>query len=122
MSRRPIEQRNPLVGAKELDEPYGRVDARRPDVLVVPEFTAREFIPGELREGEVAPTVHAAQREDDDARAFFSAVLNDTLSGYEVALIAEPELPTWAVALGLEPVQVHASVGNRQWILRRTER
>ena len=122
VSRRPIAQRNPLVGAKELDEPYGRVDQRRPDVLVVPEFTAREFIPRELREGEAAPAVHAAQREDEDARAFFGAVLNDTLSGYEVALIAEPELPSWAIALGLQPVQVHASVGNRQWILRRAER
>jgi hypothetical protein len=122
VSRRPIEKRNPLVGAKELYEPYGRVQQRQPDVLVVPEFSAREFIPRELRKGEAAQAVLAQHRKDDDARAFFEAVITDTLNGYEVALIAEPTLPAWAQALGLQPVQVHASVGNRQWILRRSQR
>jgi hypothetical protein len=122
VSRRPVDQRNPLVGAKELDEPYMNVSKRRPDVLVVPEFTALEFIPRELRTGEAAPAVLAQQRADDDAQTFFRSVLSDALNGYEVALIAEPKLPVWALRLGLQPVQVHASVGNRQWILRRTER
>ena len=122
VSRRPIPKRNPLVGAKELDEPYGRVDQRRPDVLVVPEFTAYEFIPRELKEGEAAPTVLAERQNDEDAQTFFRAVMNDSLNGYEVALIAGPKLPSWAETFGLRPVQVHASVGNRQWILRRSDR
>ena len=121
VSRRPIAQRNPLVGATEIDERYGNVNERRPDVLVVPEYTAREFIPRKLREGEIAPTV-LTQQQDEDAQTFFTAVLGDALNGYEVVFVAEPMLPEWATALGLQPVQVHASVGNRQWILRRVER
>jgi len=49
-------------------------------------------------------------------------VLNDSLEGYRVALIAEPKLPAWAKALGADPVQVHASVGNRHWVLVRSDR
>jgi len=120
VSRRPITTRNPLVGAEEIDEPYGNVHTRRPDVLVVPESTAREFVPRPLRAGMAVAAVGQAFQSDTDAQAFFSSVLSDSLDGYEVAFIAEPELPAWAKALGAEPVQVHASVGNRQWILRRS--
>jgi hypothetical protein len=59
-------------------------------------------------------------QSDTDAQAFFRAVLSDSLDGYEVVFIGEPKLPSWAKALGAQPVQVHASVGNRQWILRRS--
>jgi hypothetical protein len=120
VSRRPIPQRNPLVGAKEIDEPYGKIHERQPDILVVPEFSALEFIPRELAEGEVESAVLARQKADADAQRFFAAISSDALNGYEVAFVAEPRLPTWATKLGLQPVQVHASVGNRQWILRRT--
>jgi hypothetical protein len=122
VSRRPIPKRNPLVGSKEIDAPYGDVQARRPDVLVVPEATAREFIPRPLREGMAVSAIGERAQADMDARAFFQSVLNDSLEGYEVALVAEPKLPAWAEALGAEPVQVHASVGDRQWVLVRTDR
>ena len=122
VSRRPIAQRNPLVGATELDEPYGRVVDRRPEVLVVPEFTALEFVPRELDKGRADPAVLARQYADQDAQSFFRGVLDGSLNGYEVVLIAEPKLPGWTRWLGAEPVQVHASVGNRQWVLRRVDR
>ena len=122
VSRRPIPKRNPLVGSTEIDAPYGEVQARRPDVLVVPESTAREFIPRELRDGLAESAVGERAQADMDAQSFFRSVLSDSLDGYEVASIAEPKLPAWAEALGAEPVQVHASVGNRQWILVRTDR
>jgi hypothetical protein len=122
VSRRPIAERNPLVGALELDEPYGNIVERRPDVLVVPEFSAREFLPRALRDGEVTPAVLAQNQQDADARAFFGAIVADSLNGYEVTLIAEPTFPPWAAALGLQPVRVHQSVGNRQWILVRSGR
>ena len=120
VSRRPIPERNPLVGALEIDEPFGEVSRRRPDVLVVPEYTAREFLPPELEPGEAAPAVLANNFGDRDAQSFFRAILDDALDGYEVVRVAEPRLPAWATALGLQPVQVHASVGNRQLILRRS--
>ena len=59
---------------------------------------------------------------DENARDFFRAIRDDTLNGYEVSFVAEPEFPKWATALGLQPVQVHQSAGNRQWVLVRTER
>ena len=122
VSRRPIPRRNPLLGAKEVDEAYGLVSERRPDLLVVSEIVAHKFIPGELEEGQATPRALARNQTDEDAREFFSAAINDALNGYEVAWIAAPELPAWATALGMQPVQVHASVGDRQWILRRSDR
>ena len=122
VSRRPIRERNPLIGSKEIDAPYGDVQQRRPDVLIVPEYTTREFVPPPLREGMAEPTIYARAQEDTDAQAFFQSVLSDSLEGYEVAFIAEPKLPFWAEVLGAEPAEVHASVGNRQWILVRSDR
>ena len=122
VSRRPIDKRNPLLGSKEIDAPYGEVQARRPDVLIVPEFTALEFIPRQLQKGMAESAVGERAQADTDAQAFFRSVLSDSLEGYELVFVAEPKLPPWAKALGAEPVQVHASVGNRQWILRRSDR
>jgi hypothetical protein len=119
VSRRPIETRNPLIGAKEIDEPYGLVGKRRPDVLIVPESTAREFIPRPPRAGMAEAAVGERFQSDTDAQAFFRAVLSDSLDHYELVFIAAPKLPRWTKALGARTVQVHASVGNRQWILRR---
>jgi hypothetical protein len=122
VSRRPIPERNPLVGSEEIDAPYGDVLVRKPDVLVVPESTALEFLPRQLGEGMAEPAVGERAQADMDAQAFFGSVLNDSLEGYRVALITEPKLPAWAKALGADSVQVHSSVGNRQWVLVRSDR
>jgi hypothetical protein len=122
VSRRPIPQRNPLVGSQEIDAPYADVHVRRPDVLVVPEYTARGFIPRQLGDGMAESAVGKRTQADMDAQVFFRSVLNDSLEGYEVALVAVPRLPAWAAMLRAEPVDVHASVGNRQWILVRSDR
>jgi len=122
VSRRPIPERNPLVGSEEIDAPYGDVRVRKPDVLVVPESTAQEFIPRRLGEGMAESAVGERAQADMDAQAFFRSVLNDSLEGYRVALITEPKLPAWAKALGADSVQVHSSVGNRQWVLVRSDR
>jgi hypothetical protein len=122
VSRRPIEERNPLVGALELDEPYGDIGKRRPDVLVVPEFTAYEHIPKQLPEGVAASAVHELAHADADAQAFFRSVVGGSVEGYEVVMLAEPKLPRWATALGAEPADVHASVGKRVWVLTRRDR
>jgi hypothetical protein len=57
-----------------------------------------------------------------DAQVVLRSVLNDSLEGYEVALVAIPRLPAWAAMLGAEPVDMHASADNRQWILVRSDR
>lgn len=122
VSRRPIPERNPLVGAREIDEPYGNVYARRPDVLVVPEDTAKHHLPRPLRPGMTHQVVRRRTQADSDARSFFGAALTDTLDGYQLVLLAKPTLPAWARALGAEPVHLHESVGHWQWVLRRTDR
>lgn len=122
VSRRPIEERNPLIGAREIDEPYGEVSERRPDVLVVPEHTARAHLPQSLGPGMTEQAVRRRRQLDVDARSFFGSVLADTLDGYEVAFVAKPSLPRWARSLGAEPVHVHESVGHWQWVLRRRDR
>lgn len=122
VSRRPIDKRNPLVGSIEIDAPYGEVYERRPDVLIVPESTALEFIPRALPAGMAESAVIERAQADLDAQSFFRAVLNDSLDGYKLEFIAAPELPKWAETLGAEPVRVHASVGNRQFVLRRSQR
>jgi hypothetical protein len=122
VSRRPIHERNPLVGSVEIDAPYGDVRIRRPDVLVVPESTAREFVPRQLGQDMAEPAVWQRAQADADAQAFFQSVLDDSLEGYEVAFVAEPTLPPWAEALGAKPVQIPGSVGSRQWILLRSGR
>jgi hypothetical protein len=121
VSRRPIDKRNPLGGSTEIDAPYGEVHQRKPDVLVVPESTALEFIPRELRAGVAEATVGARAQADLDAQSFFRSALNDSLEGYELVLVAAPSLPKWARAIGAKPVRVHASVGNRQFVLRRSK-
>lgn len=122
VSRRPIDERNPLVGAREIDEPYGRISERRPDVLVVPEHTAKVHVPQPLRPGMARQVIRHRQQLDADARSFFGSVLDDALDGYEVVLISKPALPRWARALGAAPVRVHQSVGHWQWVLRRKDR
>ena len=98
------------------------MQVRKPDVLVVPESTAQEFIPRQLGNGMAEAAVGKRAQADMDAQVFFRSVLNNALEGYRVAFIAEPTIPAWAEALGAAPVQVHASVGNRQWILVRSDR
>jgi hypothetical protein len=122
VSRRPLAERNPLLGATEIDEPYGNIQNRAPDVLVVPEHSLESHVPRKLDSGRAESNMWKRAQADSDARAFFEAIRDDTLNGYEVRLVAEPTLPRWASALGLRPVRVHQSVGNRQWILVRTER
>jgi len=122
VSRRPLDERNPLFGSTEIDEPYGNIQRRAPDVLVVPEHTLASHVPRELDGGRAESNMWKRAQADDDAREFFQSIRDDTLNGYEVRLVAEPTLPTWATALGLQPVQVHQSVGNRQWVLVRTAR
>jgi hypothetical protein len=94
VSRRPIPERNPLVGSEEIDAPYGDVRVRKPEVLVVPESTAQEFIPRQLGNGMAEAAVGKRAQADMDAQVFFRSVLNNAL----------------------------ASVGNRQWILVRSDR
>lgn len=122
VSRRPIAERNPLVGAREIDEPYRKISERRPDVLVVPEYTAKVHLPQPLRPGMARQAVRKRRQADLDARAFFGSVLDDSLDDYEVIFVAKPSLPAWARALGAQPARVHESVGRWQWILRRANR
>ncbi len=117
----PPNKRNPLLGAQEIQAPYMGYDARRPDAIVIPEAFAQRFLP-ELTDPEGPRTlsniVHQHQANADGA-AFFQRALSDHLPGYHVALVAEPQLPAWAVWLGATPRVIHSGTGRRVWVLIR---
>jgi hypothetical protein len=111
--------RNPLLGATEVQARYETLDGN-PGFLVIPTaFTAR-FQPAALGPGRKAPDVWSSHRADVRARAFFAQAEADRLPGYRAVLQARPRLPGWAAALGLRPVDLHASVGQRVVVLKRT--
>ena len=113
----PIDKRNPIPGATEVLEAYGGVQARRPDVLVIPERFAERFLrPPQDPSGFGEPGRRTAE---PDAVRFFTEALSDRLDGYRITFVAAPRLPRWAVALGAEPVKIHGSTGERVWVLTR---
>lgn len=108
------EGRNPLPGATELRGRYADVAGRKPDVIVVPDGFANRFRPcsGDARG-------FGSDARDEESRDFFCSAMADSLPGYRLAFVAEPAVPAWLRRLGLEPLELHGSVGSRQWILVR---
>jgi len=121
VDRRPIDERAFIPGFKEIDPPYGEVSKREPDVLIVPENHAKEFIPhDEIPPGMKEREAFRMKQADADGQAFFRAVLDDSLDGYALVFVAGPTLPAWASTLGAEPVVIHGSTGSSSWVLRKT--
>lgn len=119
VSDRPIRRRNPLLGAVELEVPYSEVQARAPDVLIIPEGFATRFLAEDFEEGRASSAIRQHAQEDNDATRFFRAAVHDALGGYRLAFTAETSFPDSARALGLRPQIVHGSTGRRVWVLVR---
>jgi hypothetical protein len=118
----PPRGRNPLVGAVELEAPLSDVATRRPDVLVFSEGFANSYL---TRGGDPArplSEIVAGRQKDAKTAEFVRAAVADRLPGYHQALVARPHLPTWARALGLEPVPIQATTGLALWVLVRDGR
>jgi hypothetical protein len=98
---------------------YRDVNARGPDVLIVVESFAHQYLPYATHPGHRLDAQYARAQQEADAGAFFRAALRDQLPGYHLRWIAAPALPPFLRAMGLEPVRIHSSTGTLTWVLTR---
>jgi len=113
------EARNPLVGATELEGPIGDALERRPDVIVLPGGFANAYLPRSERPGAPPSVVVQKRRADRATAALVGQAIADQLPGYHQVLVAQATLPSWAAALGLEPVKIQSTTGSSVWVLER---
>jgi hypothetical protein len=113
----PPGKRNPLVGALEREGELADVGARAPDVLVISEGFANNYLRPDRDAARPLPEVTRARRRDTGAKAFVAAATAGKLPGYRLLGRLEPELPAWAHALGLEPVSIQGTAGLSVWLL-----
>ena len=111
--------RNPLVGATELEAPIANVEARAPDVLVLPEGFATPYLARADDPARPLPGAFLERRNDDATARFVRAVVTDSLPHYRLALAARPKLPRWASALGLRVASIQGTTGLSLWVLVR---
>ncbi len=116
-----VNKRNPLLGVREIQAPYGDIESRQPDILVITESFARRFLRPPPTSGRIQPAVVDRYRAGSDGEQFFTAVLNDELPHYRIVAVFAPKLPPWATALGARTIAVHGSTGQRIWLAARTE-
>jgi hypothetical protein len=110
-------KRNPLVGALELEGEFADVRARAPDVLVISEGFANNYLRPDRDDARPLPEVARARRRDAGAKAFVEAATAGRLPGYRLVGRLEPQLPAWAHALGLAPVSIQGTAGLAVWLL-----
>lgn len=106
--------------------PYGDPRTRDADVLVMPEEFAERYRPSTRAEHDAANLGIAraafADLAQTDGGRFFGALFNDRLPGYRRVLLAEPAFPSILRRLGLGPVEIHGSTGNRMAVFVREAR
>jgi hypothetical protein len=112
--------RNPLVGVEEFQGAIGDVAARRPDVIVFSEGFANVYLVPERSGGRALSSVIEGRRADAATAELVRSAVRDELPGYRLSLVARPELPGLARALGLSPVAIQSTTGMSLWVLVRT--
>jgi hypothetical protein len=109
-------KRNPIRGLREVRAPYGAVNERAPDVIVVSDYFAERFVERESEAGRMTSAERTRAQSDADARLFFGQILAGELPGYRAREV-RPAVPEW---LGLVvPYQVHGSLGGSYRYLER---
>jgi hypothetical protein len=115
VDERPVDKRNPLVGATEVLDRYENVEQRQPRWIVVPESTTWMYLVDKSdyeRTGRVmTPGQQAAQR-DSAARSYFRDLVAGR-RGYSLAHVSEWASTFWP------HVQIHGSTGQTIRILER---
>ncbi|HEV3192960.1 MAG TPA: hypothetical protein VGY54_20780 [Polyangiaceae bacterium] len=118
VDQRPVDKRNPLVGAAEVVDRYDNVEQRRPRWIVLAESTIWMYLVDETdyeRGGRVmTPGQQAAQR-DDATRSYFRDLVAGR-RGYALAHVSEWTSTFWP------RVQIHGSTGQTIRILERVAR
>ena len=114
-----VDQRRMRVpGLEHAGLPYAGAAERGADVLIVPEPFATRFVPAPGDERPV-PTFALESRAAGDGVAYFGAALAGRVPGYRQVLVAAPHLPGWMHAIGLEPVALQGSTGQRTRVFTR---
>jgi hypothetical protein len=124
LTTRPIAQRNPLTGAREIVGLFSAAGKRGADVLLVTEGYVSRFFPprdkaGQRRRRPYRSAIRARAQQDADAVRFFRRALTGQLPDYDLALHARARLPRWVMALGGRPIEIHGSTGRDIWLLHR---
>jgi len=116
----PVDRRSPLPGVLEVEDAYGRAQARRPHYLVVsdgwvwryrwaPDPNDDRLEPGRAR----APT-HLEDAADRDAVAFFRGLFAGA-RGYRLAHTSSLGSRLWS------PIDYHASTSRTIWVFERQD-
>lgn len=116
-------ERPPLLpGLRYAVANYARVEARAPDVLVIPEAFAERFI-------EKSTSAHRRERKAIEkyrraagALEFFRKAATDELPGYRRIDVGSLALPSWYTKLGGRALRVHGSTARPVWVLTRSSR
>jgi hypothetical protein len=113
-------KRPPIPGMSEIQDAYGNIAARAPDVLVISEGFATRFVQSAPAGGRITSPETSRIQQDRDAQSFFAAALRNRLPRYALVFVAETRLPDWAQWLGWMPVHIHGSTASTTWVLAST--
>lgn len=111
----PVAGRNPQAGMEERQGRIADVVSRSPDVVLLTEGFASAFLEETRSGGHVIPEVARRERADAATTAMVRAGVAGALPGYRRCFVAEPHLLPPLVAR-----QIHLSVGQRVWVLARS--
>ncbi len=114
-----VDHRNPLLGVEEIQGDWHRLLGDKPDAVVVPAGLVNAYQPDVAREGSRLPAVLERQKAEDGSDAFW-AIARGQAPGYRTYLIPT-QWPTVLQRLGVPIPHVHASIGEDQMVLMRTE-
>lgn len=112
-------RRPPIPGLLEVEDSLEQVHARQPDALVLTDGHIGRFLEELPSSGTMTSVVSQNYQRDEEAKRYFRKAVDDALEGYERSLHARPELPAWAIRLGMRPIAVHGSTGRDVWVSSR---
>jgi hypothetical protein len=115
----PLRRRPPIPGLREVQDTYGHVHDRAPDVLIISGGFVNRFMPPKTGAGLAASAELQKYQSDRDACTFFQSALANQLAGYRLWFEAKATLPSAVRALGLSPLRVHGSTAEHVWVLAR---
>ncbi len=114
-----VDQRNPLLGVKELQGDLTDLPNTRPDAIVLPAPFVSEFVPHATRPGEQVQVV-VQERRAAGGQTFFQDVAAGNVPGYRVLQVAN-QWPPFLDRIGLHVPHVHSSVGEAMVVLIRND-
>ncbi len=113
----PVDQRNPLLGVRELQGDLTDLPKSSPDAIVLPAPFVSEVVAHESRPGEVVQVV-VQERRAAGGQTFFADVAAGHVDGYRVVQVPN-QWPRFLDERGWHVPHVHSSVGEAMIVLVR---